>query len=124
MRPWSAGTIPATLSSKVVLPAPFGPISPRTSPRCRSKLTSCRANCPPNVFVSPSTQKNGSLRSPMGDGVTVRSPVPSCNLSRCKIVDDADRGAGPQHRDHVDLEAEHRNERAERQHKRCDVDRG
>src|SRR3977135_2136915 len=38
--PLSIGRIPATASSRVVLPAPFGPMVPMISPARMSKLTS------------------------------------------------------------------------------------
>ena len=50
---------------QVVLPAPFGPISPRISPRRTSKLTSSRAVRPPKRTVSPST---ASRVSPFAHG--------------------------------------------------------
>src|SRR5688572_2615278 len=36
--------------NSVVLPAPFGPRMPSTSPRCTSKLTSCRTRTAPKDF--------------------------------------------------------------------------
>src|SRR3954451_24323372 len=41
-------TNPVTASMKVVLPAPFGPISPTSSPGCTSMSTSTTAWTPPN----------------------------------------------------------------------------
>src|SRR4051812_10485729 len=44
----------------VVLPAPFGPISPRISPLYRLKLTSLSATTPPNRSVTWSTSSRTS----------------------------------------------------------------
>ena len=41
----SAGRTPARTSSRVVLPAPFGPMIPRISPAWMSKATSVRTAC-------------------------------------------------------------------------------
>src|SRR4051812_3877122 len=71
-------------------------------------------NCPPKV-------ESISAKERLFHGPGSRS---SCNLSGRKVVDDADRGAGSQNSDHVDLELEHGNERPYRQHKRRYVDRG
>ena len=43
----------------VLLPAPFGPISPRISPAARSKLTLSTATRPPNRRYAASTRSNG-----------------------------------------------------------------
>src|SRR5215203_4579661 len=59
MWPLSAGRIPARISSRVVLPAPLGPISPRISPRRRSNVMSCSANCPVKLFVTRSIWRKG-----------------------------------------------------------------
>ena len=41
--------------NSVVLPAPFGPISPQMAPLATSKLTSSSAVTPPKRIVTPST---------------------------------------------------------------------
>src|SRR5262249_20124815 len=53
--PPSLGNIPARHSKSVVLPAPFGPIKPRTSPRRTVKLTSSSAARAPKYFERPLT---------------------------------------------------------------------
>src|SRR5262245_52540993 len=53
--PPSLGKTPARHSKSVVLPAPFGPIKPRTSPRRTLKLTFCSTARAPNFFERPLT---------------------------------------------------------------------
>src|SRR5690242_4236519 len=48
---------PVTLLKSVVLPAPFGPISAKTSPRLMLKLTLSTATSPPNLFVRPDSSR-------------------------------------------------------------------
>ena len=55
MLPSVAEVNPETVSSKVVFPAPFGPIRPSTSPGCRVKLTWSSASTPPKRTVSSRT---------------------------------------------------------------------
>src|SRR5215471_14319966 len=47
------GRAPVTRLTRVVLPEPLGPMSPRISPSWRSKLTSDTAASPPNRLVTP-----------------------------------------------------------------------
>src|SRR5262245_53260907 len=44
----------------VVLPAPFGPIRPTTSPRPTSRLTSDSARSPPNRTDTPPTRRSAA----------------------------------------------------------------
>src|SRR5881628_2612490 len=44
----------------VDLPAPFGPMSARISPRASSKLTPSTARTPPNALQTPTTRSSGS----------------------------------------------------------------
>src|SRR5262245_34287773 len=53
--PPSLGKTPARHSKSVVLPAPFGPIKPRTSPRRTLKLTFCSTARAPNFLERPLT---------------------------------------------------------------------
>ena len=61
MRPSSGLRILVIRRSRVVLPAPFGPIRPTISLRPTSKLTLFTAVRPPKRLVRPSTLKNGVL---------------------------------------------------------------
>ena len=54
----SAGRRPVIALKQVVLPAPFGPIRPRISPRWMSKVTSSSAVRPPNLTVRSSTSSS------------------------------------------------------------------
>src|SRR5947209_963460 len=47
--------VPAIRLKVVVLPEPFGPISPRISPGCTANDTSLTAVKPPNRLVRPDT---------------------------------------------------------------------
>src|SRR5690348_9532046 len=51
---------PVIVLKQVVLPAPFGPISPRISPLYRVKSTPSRATTPPKRMVTSSTSSRGS----------------------------------------------------------------
>ncbi len=46
----------------VVLPAPFGPISPKIVCGSTSKLTSSRATMPPNLRDAPSSESRANAR--------------------------------------------------------------
>src|ERR1700730_9470653 len=69
-----------TLNS-VVLPAPFGPMTPRISlaPNCR--LMSCSARSPPKLIPTPSTLSSGSdaavARGSSQGGLAVKSVPPT-----------------------------------------------
>src|SRR5206468_2546989 len=58
--PSSARSRPARMLKNVDLPAPFGPMSARISPRARSKLTPSTARTPPNALRTPTTRSSGS----------------------------------------------------------------
>src|SRR5689334_11899885 len=51
----------------VVLPEPFGPMSPNTSPRITSKSRSWTARNPPNAIASPDADSSG-IDMASGDG--------------------------------------------------------
>src|SRR6516225_1954142 len=55
MRPPSAVSDPETQLISVVLPEPFGPMSPNRSPAFTERLTPLRAVKPPNRLTRPST---------------------------------------------------------------------
>ncbi len=55
------GTKPVTASISVVLPAPFGPIRPSSSPSRTSRSTASRAWTPPNATDSPVTDRTGTV---------------------------------------------------------------
>src|SRR5579883_2387913 len=50
--------------SKLVLPAPFGPIKPLIAPACTSTLTPSRAQSPPKNRLTPCTDSSLSMRLP------------------------------------------------------------
>ena len=52
---------PDTQLNSVVLPEPFGPISPRISPSRTSNDTPLSAMKPPNCFVRPVTVSTGPI---------------------------------------------------------------
>src|SRR6187397_3107120 len=53
MRPESMGSTPEICATRVVLPAPLGPISACTSPFAISRVTSSVATTPPKRLVTP-----------------------------------------------------------------------
>src|SRR5215831_7232877 len=61
--PASGFRSPAIMLNRVVLPAPFGPITAQISPSPTSKLMESTASRPPNRFVSCSTRSVGSVIS-------------------------------------------------------------
>src|SRR5271165_4299262 len=66
--PRSGVTWPAIELNSEVLPAPFGPIRPRISPCCTSKLISTFAATPPNDLLTRSTSSSTrALRHVAGD---------------------------------------------------------
>src|SRR5712692_4844922 len=79
-------TDPATMLNRVVLPAPFGPISPQIWPSASSKLTSFSAASPAKYFVRPSTIRRGATRplsrfsSPSGN--LVQQPQDAARLEK------------------------------------------
>ena len=58
--PLVIGKSPVTQLNAVVLPAPFGPIIERISPRSRLKLTSETASSPPNRLVTWSSSSSAN----------------------------------------------------------------
>src|ERR1700722_18749274 len=67
MSPPEGRTNPVMASISVVLPAPFGPIRPATSPGTMVKLASATAVTPPKVTLSPSTRSvAGVTRTVLG----------------------------------------------------------
>src|SRR5512135_3839965 len=59
-RPAVGFTKPVMRLMRVLLPEPFGPITPRASPGRRSKETSFTASTLPKAFSSPRTRSSGS----------------------------------------------------------------
>src|SRR3954466_4059041 len=59
MRPASGRRLPASWPMKVVLPAPFGPITACVSPSATSKSMPSLARSAPNCFVSARTSSIG-----------------------------------------------------------------
>ena len=55
---------PVMTLKSVVLPAPFGPINPTTSPRSIEKLMSCRTRLPPNHLLTFATSSRAVIRGP------------------------------------------------------------
>src|SRR3989338_9128264 len=53
--PLSAFSSPIIIFMSVLLPAPFGPRNPKTSPSSSSRNTPSRTTRPPNDFEMPST---------------------------------------------------------------------
>ena len=71
--PSDGGVTPEIMLNKVVLPAPFGPISPTNSPRRTSAETWSTAVSPPKRRVRPCKASSGALTkhpdaSRAGDG--------------------------------------------------------
>ena len=62
MRPEVGRSTPVRQLKNVLLPAPFGPMMARTSPRATAKLTLDSAASPPNRTVSISVLQNRSRR--------------------------------------------------------------
>ncbi len=53
---------PTRHEKSVVLPAPFGPMTPKISPDATSNETSVRAARPPKRFVTPRTESSALRR--------------------------------------------------------------
>src|SRR5215470_1581278 len=70
MRPPSVVSDPETQLISVVLPEPFGPMSPNRSPALTERLTRLRAVKPPNRLTTPST----SSRAPAIWSVASQAP--------------------------------------------------
>src|SRR5712692_10852278 len=60
MVPASARNSPTSTATRVVLPAPFGPITAWISPGSTASATSLAATRPPKRLVSPAVAKSGS----------------------------------------------------------------
>src|SRR5437763_9438795 len=73
MVPASGSSMPLTQLKSVVLPAPFGPMSPRISPRLTTNDTSSRARTPPKCTETWATSSSGIS----GDLDRVRRPADS-----------------------------------------------
>ena len=58
------GVMPVTTLNSVVLPAPFGPITPNTSPAFTANETPSTAVTPPKRRVSPLTSRAAVTRPP------------------------------------------------------------
>src|SRR6185312_6911688 len=86
-RPPTGLRIPETTSKSVVLPAPFGPMMPTTSPASARMLTSSRATIPPKRTVTPAMSKigpaAGAARSPRLASTLIPNDLPPSNRSWC-----------------------------------------
>jgi len=77
--PPSAGSSPVTTLKSVVLPAPLGPMTDRSSPRPTPNEAPSTAARPPKNFVTPSTSSSGrpwsrvTGASAAADGVGARA---------------------------------------------------
>src|SRR6188508_3233274 len=74
MRPDVGRNTPVTQLKKVLLPAPFGPMMARISPRRSSKLMLLSAVNPPKRMVRPSVRSTGAVSPPRlaaGEDVSV-----------------------------------------------------
>src|SRR6185295_14088706 len=69
MRPVWVGSTPEIWPMRVVLPAPFGPISACTSPRTTSSVTSSVATTPPKRLETP---RSSSMPLPEEAGYALR----------------------------------------------------
>ena len=75
-RTYRGMTRPAMLRIKVLLPAPFGPSSPKHSPLCTSSVMPSRAVISPKRLTSVSTRKGGddlATEVAGGDNVAISS---------------------------------------------------
>jgi hypothetical protein len=67
--PASAFAYPVITLNRVVLPDPFGPISPATSPSPISTVQSSSARTPPYALCTPSVRKSTlTVLSPLASG--------------------------------------------------------
>src|SRR5690349_3728166 len=64
IRPDDGRSTPVRQLKKVLLPAPFGPMTARISPRCTAKLTLLRAVRPPKRIVRSSVRRIGAVQLP------------------------------------------------------------
>ena len=70
-----ASSMPSRQLKNVVLPAPFGPMSPTISPSSTSRLTSSSAVMPANVFVTPCALEQAHDAPPAGAAAAARAGV-------------------------------------------------
>ena len=73
----SGRRIPASIESSVVLPAPLGPITASSSPRCASKLTPRSATRSPKRLTRPRPRSSPRAPPPAGRTRLQRSPSPA-----------------------------------------------
>src|SRR3954451_10805394 len=86
-RPDSGAVSPTTMENVVVLPAPFGPSRPMTSPDAISRLTPRTTVRPPEDFVTPRVHSVDIQRDPVPDpggraGAAVAPGAPDTPVSR------------------------------------------
>src|SRR5437879_3116226 len=114
----------------VDLPAPFGPMSARISPRGRSKLTSSTARTPPKALRMPATRSSAgsataALREDPEEAAGKRQherdqdraedELPVLGVpGRRRVEDRVDRGAEWTSRDRLHAAEEHHDERLHR----------
>ncbi len=70
--PWSTSWKPVSTLTRVVLPAPFGPISPSTSPRARVRLTRSMARSPWKFTTTSETVSSDVVASLERDACSMR----------------------------------------------------
>src|SRR5690242_10752077 len=87
--PESNGSTPETMLRMVLLPAPFSPISPTTSPPPTVRCTPSRARSPPNALPTSWAANRGSCCS----AVTSPLPIRGRTESRCAVVVRVERAA-------------------------------
>src|SRR2546429_6159240 len=90
MSPRSGRKSPLTQLSRVVLPAPLGPMMPRTSPSWTVKLTSWSACTPPNRLPRSFTASRLTLLRPHSD----QGRVPPADSTRSGRYENARSCAG------------------------------
>ena len=79
MRPEVGRSTPVTQLKKVLLPAPFGPMMARISPRRISRLTLLSAVRPPKRMVSASVRSTGAVSPPrLSAGEDVATGASAC----------------------------------------------
>jgi hypothetical protein len=76
-RPWLGGKSPLIRLKKVVLPAPFGPITARSSPAAMSNDTSSTALSVPKWRETFSMRRNGPADAACGVAACAFGPVDS-----------------------------------------------
>ena len=79
MRPEVGRSTPVTQLKNVLLPAPFGPMMARISPRRISRLTLLSAVSPPKRMVRPSVRSTGAVSPPrLSAGEAVATGASAC----------------------------------------------